>query len=561
VNVNKNNPYNPKINEPVKNNILVTANLKKTAPVKNYNMGAGNGNVALYAIRNTALGDAESTYLTNTLNDNARQRIELITDARQYASSPAEGAYSVARVGPMSVALRSDSYTPASRSSNPYEAYNPMLPESEYNVRPKDLPVVTDERIERHRNDRPWLLDSEKHDLELKLRNSDERKKRLAAQEAAYDALHKNSRTNRWKYDEKKAYLDVNDSKNFRNAESAHVRVVADPSIPQQRTKVSVAATNEVLQENAPEVSHDNRELVLPQSTPVRVSFEPSKPTLLESITTAVTNFFGLTKSAPLADTLEARETFERRRYDIEDVISSEAFHAMQKSGWDHVKLINNRDWDGPIVVDPVDEYSNIAAGIITYDDELGLKKSVVFKQDGKFIIVQKQQEESVLGGALNRTEDLDVTVIPEEYVDKEFRQHIDLINPLIEHRAQPLNMTYEDYIQMIEWIEQNQDLTERMTARYVIDNVRGFNYERDIMNSYSTDSTVFLETFAKSKMVDDIRTKFQEKVVQRVTPAAAATVLPSDVSSSMNFKTRVDNPYTPRYTTARSKALPKNAF
>jgi hypothetical protein len=230
------------------------------------------------------------------------------------------------------------------------------------------------------------------------------------------------------------------------------------------------------------------------------------------------------------------------------------------------MKIIIDRDFERPVVVDGCDEASNYAAGIVSLDDtvadEFRIKKTVVYLEGGKFIIVQKSEADRTLGGELNdgNNESLLVASIPEDYIDKSFRDRIKLKNMLTDDRAKPLELTYNDFVELIDWIEKNPDATQRVSIQQCIDNIRSFDFDRDIANSFDRDSTMFIESAVKDKISEAVRIMHAQKPTTRITPASVTTTaLPSSTEGAgVSTKHRCCH-LVPDITTGRSQRVKRN--
>jgi hypothetical protein len=248
--------------------------------------------------------------------------------------------------------------------------------------------------------------------------------------------------------------------------------------------------------------------------------------------------------------------------------MTTERFQTIARNT-NHVKLCNVRGVDKPIIMNGDDEYSNMAAGIITLDkssaDDFKIVKTVAYVQDGQFIIMQKLENDRVFTGDMNEiNDDLLILTVPEEDLDKAFRHRIDQLNPYKNKRAQVLNLTYDDYVKVVNFAENNPSRQERISLKTAFDNVRGFNYERDILNGgHDEDGSTFIDITVKDKLVDTIRKRVNPKITTRTMPNYATDTTAESVNdtSKLLLKNRFGTGLSPNYTTNRSKMPPRNPY
>ena len=552
VEVSKNSPFNPKLNEPVKVNITAQVNSKKLAPVKGQITNPGNSaNVALYDIRGEYTVNAEnvlgSPIMAQKLINDKRERIQLQTDARQYAYNPSEHVYNIARVGESGISFKSNSYCP-NKTNVVMETYNPMLPESETNKRPANLPVVPHERMDRKRNERAYLLPSDQANLALNLLHSEETKLRRKRQEDMQKAMLKETGINRWIDDNNKVYLRAQDAeKPTVDALDTGIKrkIITEYDTIGQREEFEPQdyhAVNRLIDIQHEFNKNNDRQMQALfteyQKKASKEFFNGEEETtqrgnknIVETIASAVLNVLGINSTKE-----HYRNTWENNRTPYgdckckEDKFSDfikENFQFMSK-GTKPVKLVINRDYNKPIVMDITDEYDNKAASYIMIDDPsadvLNLKRTMTYVQDGKFIVIQQLESDRVLGSDTNpMQDDFLLTVVPLEELNEDFRIKLNILNPLMNERAQNLKLTYKDYEDIIEWLDHSPDKTQRTTLKQIAENVRSFDYERDIRNSFENNTDMFITVPVKNKMVDTIRHKIQDKMKGRIEPAAAS--------------------------------------
>lgn len=590
VKIDKNSPFNIKIKDPIKDNYQVAINSKIQRPlVKNANLNPGDTNVALYDIRGRALSDTEQTLLQNHLMHRHDERVQLQIDAVKYAQHgvnvPSNGCFNLAQVNEKEINFcgRSDDYVPKRMRKTIADVYNPMLPTSETNERPYDLPAIMDERIERKRNERPYLYESEQMALNLNVAKSDEVKRKRQMQTDMLEVNRNGNGVSRLKYDRRMhpevAYSteDESEIKEVNRLKGSELNPYNKTDIIPKRNAYDESDSKHLHEINSAnvkdEVKNDmngTRLQEISAASELKIHRDKSENKqqknegVMQTIVEKFKNLIGLERQDPVK--IVKRGSFETHKNDLELEMTTERFQTIARNT-NHVKLCNVRGVDKPIVMNGDDEYSNMAAGIITLDktvaDDFKIVKTVAYVQDGQFIIMQKLENDRVFMGDMNEVnDDLLVLTVPEEDLDKDFRHRIDQLNPYKNKRAQVLNLTYNDYVQVTNFAENNQTRQERLSVNTAFDNVRGFNYERDILNGgHDEDGSTFIDVTLKDKLVDTIRKRVNPKITTRVMPNYAVDTTAENVTgtSKLQLKNRSGAGLSPNYTTNRSKMPPRN--
>lgn len=599
IRINKNDPFNPRLRDPVRENTKVKLIERHTMPSKQQTLNPGDNNIALYDIRSQYSNMAEEELgmpiLRQQLLDNKQDKIDSIARSRAWADAPIGNpslrAYNINELSESTINMGpSHDYRPEKIYKTISSTYNPMLPDSETNKRPDYLPPAVDDRIDRKRNEREWMYESEQKTMALNLQNSEEVARKRKLEEKMHEANRGGNGVNRWSYDDKKTYVNQYQHKDtelhaadkgvkddVRDKYAHWAKYSARETLDSTDIKNNLHLAQSVLE-------HKNRiyddhirsteklyKHKLEQVKKQREAFDEQKhepeanSNMFKTIVDKVKDILGVHKKTDDVS-FEQRNAFDATKNNLTNIVTSEAFQMYSKNT-DHVKLVTNRGIDKPIIIDGADEYSNIAEGIISLDknagDKFQIKKTLAFLQDGKFIILQQQERNSIFGGDLNPVnDDLLVTVIPFEGLDTSFRQHVNQLNQFTETRARPLNLTYEDYGNIVDWIEHHPDTQQRMPIKTVIDNVRAFDYKRDIENSFSNDSSVFIDTNVKDKLVDTIRKHHSDKIVNRVAPAASTdetVAVDHCCCKPLQTKERTEKIYNINKTSVRSNKVSRN--
>lgn len=588
--VNKNSPLNPKImSQKVINNVQPALTARRLIPTKNNKLPPGDSsNVALYATKGQYTVNAEnvlgSTYMAQRLKDMKEQRMMPAIMERSMASYGGRD-FHINQRSPTSISLASNDYNPASANTTIDKMYNPMLPDSDTNVRLKDLQPVVDERIDQKRCEHEWLYESDQAALNLNAFHDPHRRERNRMQEEAYQALNHELGLNRWTNDARKTYLHNDTTNNITfDVKDRVTRAHFDELSPATAKDIVISGTREAYDPAKYDITGIDRLTDAERKyDPVRAASKlfkdlvhkakkeafnadaddtsnTSTPNIIEVVAASVKGIFGIKQQKTHKSNREdiyddtPIDTLEAFNSNLEGVLTdaySDNFKLGDKNT-QHIRLVINRDYSKPIVTNDAED---TAYSIVMLDDQQGLqlKKATMYAQDGKFIVLRQLEHDKIMKDTSTAANDVFVTTIPFEALDTSFRQHIEYLNPLYNTRSQPLRLTYDDMCSVLEFIEEHPNVEQRLTIKQALDNIRSMDYDRDIKNGFTNNNSMFIEGKVLDRMTDTIRKRISDKQRGRaVNSNAIDDTLDTTTnanSKALNLKTRVsiDPQVTPR--------------
>lgn len=519
-------PFNPLLNSPVEYSPKVVANCAKHAPSTKYdNNYKMSNNVALYdpKIYNR---DAQPYYLNNlqekNLSKNAHDRIILKPDPRE---KPVNGDF----------------------SGNGF-IYNPHLPESETNQRPRGMgPDLIDERLhEYHTNDRQWNYERDRAVIADNLRHSKDLEERNKRQLEADSALQKWAHRDR-NYEVKQTYRNTQptstqfqiDMEDAKRASKQNDRIVA----PDFRQKEAFAlARNEFNVNDINNLTSAVERVYMPDHTE-RINADFLAANLknrIEQYTTdenvknakgnnpmnmiegtlryiadTVLGAFGWNATIDRTPVMESEAFIDPKTtlnahkaiFDSDGSIAVD-YSAADRVGddntiptkpmetgikrdiydrRDHMLVIKNGDM---LDVYPDEEQQYTAVSFIDKSPTMqhGFDRHIILLDGGKFTIIQKRAEDAIFNGDKLK-DDVIIVELPVAAVDHEIRERIKKMN-MGSQRDKVLELTYDDFVLFTQYLVKHPELQDRLKLEQLHYRVRGNSYDEDIITNFEGKKT-----------------------------------------------------------------------
>lgn len=407
--------------------------------------------------------------------------------------------------------------------------YNPNLPISETNKpHPTMKPVLTDERISYHTNERPWNYESDRANMAYDLQRSPEIIERNRRQQEADDALFRRGKKNRW-VEPKMAYMNRPydpvysiDEFTKKQSEKDNERITLSPihakeAFGKTRTGFNETDINhlnkEIYGSFQPEYSRQMNEMYDRETLKSRMEqFQVENdnvPTIkgtfinaVSHITDTITSFFNWNKYGSKSSPTKTND--ENIKYDEDGSIIYEdkyntptvsevntSFQSETERFFykpDHVLIVKN----GNIPEIYPDENHDYTAVSFVQADPLntGLIRTIVIKDDSKFKIIQKRNEDAIFTGD-NRPygEDFVSIEIPVDAIDDKIRERIKKYN-MDTKRDKVIELTYDDFIAFSDFIVEHPEVQQRLKFSDLHQRVRTNKYDEDIITNFEGKKT-----------------------------------------------------------------------
>lgn len=527
-------PFNPIIYDNVKYTAQPYITNINRVISKYENNNPGNNNIALYDTHKYTLNAGnEATMADNQLYKNLMQR------ARD------------------KIHLKSDDMLPTYGNPNTTNGwnYNNRLPPSETNVIPPNGPII-DPRLTQHTNERAWNYPSTRADIAYDLQRANFIKERNIRQHEADDALLRRTKKNRW-VEPKQAYMNRNQNPTY----ELNTSVIKASSKDNDRNTITAQDLNYALALSRENFTHKEPYNIGAHDYNLRAKYEYSNflpefkrgmeevydenvlqsrieqyksPELAKSVNNSITNRqFG--KEDGIHSMFKWNNVGNRNaNYNLQNQVDPKllkikpqtmadtgaktTFNQLTKERFlykpEHVLVIK----DGTLTdIYPDDEFNNTATSISTVDPYTkGIIKTVAFLQDGKFILLQKTQADKLFAGDHQRMNDDIISVeLPIAQLTKKFRDRVKKYNTST-NRDKPLNLKYDDFIEIIKWVQQHPEKQKRLKKEQLHQRVRTGKYDADIINGFEG-KRMFVDNKVYIGLADNARKKFEMKQKGRI--------------------------------------------
>ena len=453
--------------------------------------------------------------------------------------------------------------------------YNPFLPISETNKPPSSsqqnqYPILTDERMQYHTNERPWNYESDRANIAYDLQRSPEIIERNRRQQESDDAFLHRVKKNRW-VEPKMAYMDRQYDPHYSIDEYTKKQIDKNNAdrittlSPIRTTEAFVQSRNgfdetdmnhlnaEIYGNFQPEYSRDMKaaydannlksriEQFYPNDTfaDILSKVKGSFTNASSYISDTITSFFGWNsngnkyqssssslqqnKDSHLTYDSDGSITYNSEKYNVplHAEVNTLPFERNQESGTerffykpDHVLLVKN----GEIPDVFPDENRDYTAVSFVQGDPLntGLIRTIVLKDDSKYKIIQKRAEDAIFSGD-NRPygEDFVTIEIPINMIDEKIRDRIKK-NNMDTKRDKVLELTYDDFVAFSDFIVEHPEVQQRLSFSDLHQRVRTNKYDSDIISNFEGRKT-FVDEKVYAVIENNIRMKQMKQNTGRV--------------------------------------------
>lgn len=405
--------------------------------------------------------------------------------------------------------------------------YNPYLPESETNKRPSNYQTHrVDERFTYHTNDRPFNYVEDRAKIADDLRHSKDLIERNKRQAEADDALNHRVHHDR-NYDHSQKYLNIGESKALHSFSRDEIRQASAQNdrnqMPNYKQKESFANMRPNFRESdvktdAANISRnfttfdytkpifnstDPREHQYKSETTIKKHSHNLLDEFANYLFDVVTGAFNWNKREQkptnIKQDLMANGVFVSddptvRPIDNTNVDTGRDL-TLAKSQFnreDHMLVIKNGQ---TMTAYPDEDHSNTAVSFMNSDSELGIKRHIVFIDNGKFVVAQKLHKDAIFNGE-KINDDVIIVELPIDSIDSKVRERIQKLN-LGTKRDKVLELTYNDFVYFTEYLVKYPELQQRLKNEQLHFRLRGNNYDEEIANNFEgrktfTDNTVY---------------------------------------------------------------------
>ena len=424
--------------------------------------------------------------------------------------------------------------------------YNPNLPISETNKPPSSMkPTLIDERMTYHTNERPWNYESDRANIAYDLQRSPEILERNRRQQEADDALFRRHKKNRW-VEPKMAYMNRMydptysiDEFTKKQSEKDNERITLSPIHAKEafaKTRVGFDETDvnhlnkEICGTFQPDYSRRMNEMYDRESLKSRMEQfqveEPStsvKGTVVNAasyITDTIMSFFNWNNNGSKSSPTKSKDenitydedgsvTYNDKYHNVPTVSEvNSSFQSDTERFYykpDHVLLVKNGDIPD---VFPDENHDYTAVSFVQADPlNTGLIRTIVIKDDSKFKIIQKRNEDAIFTGD-NRPygEDFVSIEIPVDIIDDKIRDRIKKIN-MDTKRDKVIELTYDDFIAFSDFVVEHPEVQQRLKFADLHKRVRTNKYDEDIITNFEGKKT-FVDDKVYAVISDNIRKK-----------------------------------------------------
>lgn len=548
-------PFNPSLS------IDVDYSLKNSSPVKSRvltkyeNMSNGdNNNIALYDPRQE-LDDYTKLKMAKELKTVAESRVRL---------QQLQGTHDLNGVPfAASPASHHDSQFNGNANGNANGwSYNPNLPESETNVRPKNKPHAVDIRAHRNTTEREWNYESDRAKIAYDLQRSEHIRDRNEAQKQADAALFNRAYNDRY-VESRQPYRGRTDTRGYtiENNTSGAPSRRSFKDHPEAFVNTRKLDSSKYVADGYDKeyTSAWNKELGKTYDQQMQNSrIEGFSKRYVENgasyIADTIKTFFGW---GPVRETYDSDKDMHRRKLDVENfkeaIINSDV-------GNDFNVGLTSRDYykpnhmmvvkNGDLVESyPETEYNNVAAANVTSDVDTGLTRSVALFTDDKLLFVQERAANAIFDGDnMAIGDDVLVTEIPVEALDTSMREHI-RAKRMGTNRDKVVELTYEEFEALSDYVANDPSLQHRESRQQLHSRTRTSDYDKSIIENFDGHTTFVDETVVtgvangarkrafnhtKGRVEKQYSEEFVEGVAQ-TTPMTTDRHVTSSKTSSMN--------------------------
>lgn len=179
----------------------------------------------------------------------------------------------------------------------------------------------------------------------------------------------------------------------------------------------------------------------------------------------------------------------------------------------DHVLVIKQGTTD----IYPDTELTETASSVITPDPyKPSIIRNMCLLVDGKFVLLQKLTADSIFTGDYKRVDDDLISVeIPIENLAQNFRKKIQKYNTST-NRDKVLNLTYDDFIEIIKYIEKHPNMQKRLDKNHLHARVRMSDYDKELVNNFGSDEVLEgQKIFVDNKVYNGIAAGYRHKLEQ----------------------------------------------
>lgn len=448
-------------------------------------------------------------------------------------------------------------FTSGSFRTNGY-TYNPYLPISETNKPPVDMPpVITDERMTYHTNERAWNYESDRANMAFDLQRSQEIIERNMRQHEADDALLHRTKKDRW-VEDKQAYMnrpvnpyavpysksnphsrayELTKSEQI-NASNQNQRKTDKPDVKKKESfnmsraalvngphgSYSVTDMNharkDIYSTHQPAFSEKMHEINQinnmshhmknnrPEQYKAPEKAKSVELNIFKYVTDGVKRLLGINPEQRLHE--DPRELYDedgsstrtQETYDVYD----DSMEIDKKDSIDKRRrsiVIRN----GEMMEVYPDTNDATAVSYVTGDQLNGITRTIVMKEGGKYIVLQKHEEDKLFTNDHKRYgEDIIAISIPVEKVDTQTRERIRKRN-MDTMRDKVLELDYNDFVMFSDYILQHIDQAERVKLESLYQHVRTNTYDADIVNNFEGRKTL-LDDKVYNLTYDNLRSK-----------------------------------------------------
>jgi hypothetical protein len=429
--------------------------------------------------------------------------------------------------------------------------YNPNLPISETNKPPPNMkPTLMDERMTYYTNERPWNYESDRANMAYDLQRSPEILERNRRQQEADDALFRRHKKNRW-VEPKMAYMNRMydptysiDEFTKKQAEKDNERSTLSPIHAKEafaKTRVGFDETDinhlnkEIYGTFQPEYSRKMNEIYdreslksrMEQFSPDDQSSQSSQPAPKGSfvntasyITDTIKSFFPWNNHGSKSPPIKSKDenitydedgsvTYSNERYNVPTASEvNTSFNSGTERFFykpDHMLIVRNGEVPE---IFPDENHDYTAVSFVQADPlNTGLIRTIVIKDDSKFKIIQKRNEDAIFSGD-NRPygEDFISIEIPVDIVDDKIRDRIKKFN-MDTKRDKVIELTYDDFIAFSDFVVEHPEVQQRLKYADLHRRVRANKYDADIITNFEGKKT-FVDDKVYAVISDNIRKK-----------------------------------------------------
>lgn len=406
-------------------------------------------------------------------------------------------------------------------------SYNPNLPTSEYNI-PSQLDILSpDERLRESQqtSQRPFMTENGQFYEMMKLRNNPEIVERNKRQVKADLAFKKEGELRQPRWNEckqeyrrnekqKEYFVDSNNGEyhesQMNKYNDRNISQFKDDNIKDIEERIKIINNNAKYNGADDRLEINNK--IYSNVKNHQKHDDIDKKSAIDIIGNAITEFF---------------TPHKQKEYKVEQNISSRNptngennvklgidtdFCAIKKPIYNkgnHIYMMKNGDM---LEVYP-DETASRLAPLFINVDPISKREIRTFatKNNEYLYIIQKRDSNDISEVDGNSWENDYVAVqIPFNELSPEFRKKIEINNTNNNDRnGKILNLNYEDYIKMTQWVQDNPDAWYRLKQQTVYEHLRGNQYDKEIGINFEPREVILTpEVVTESR--DRIRTKQQ---------------------------------------------------